>query len=309
MSNFLTNLKELHLKLRLFLSVIFVIIAGSMYSFIVLNDNEAIGKMRPPLVKLYVIDGGTLENMDTKRFGLNNNEVAFSRMSVPCFLIVHPKGTLMWDTGAVADAAWKFTGSPVSYKLIFPDRQRDITLTKQVKTQLSEAGYSPGNTTYLALSHYHFDHSGNVNQFSEATWLVRQNEYDSMFSKQPAAVNSSLSYSSLRNNKKQIITADEYDVFGDGTVIIKSAPGHTPGHQVLFLNLKKTGNVVLSGDLYHYPEERSLARVPPSEFNKEQTIASRKNIDSFLKKNKAQLWIQHDFSGNSKLKKTPDYYE
>ncbi len=106
-----------------------------------------------------------------------------------------------------------------------------------------------------------------------------------------------------------IITKDEYDVFGDGTVVIKSAPGHSPDHQVLFLKLAKTGPVLLSGDLYHYPEERRLNRFPTTEFNLQQTIASRAAIEAFLKKTGAQLWIQHDFTGNAKLKKSPDYYE
>jgi len=63
---------------------------------------------------------------------------------------------------------------------------------------------------------------------------------------------------------------------------------HTPGHQVLYLKLAKTGGVVFSGDLYHYPEERTLDRVPTFEFNPEQTRATRVAIDTFLKKAGAQ---------------------
>jgi glyoxylase-like metal-dependent hydrolase (beta-lactamase superfamily II) len=98
-------------------------------------------------------------------------------------------------------------------------------------------------------------------------------------------------------------------VFADGTVIIKSAPGHTPGHQVLYLKLMKTGAVMLSGDLYHYPEERVLDRVPTFEFDAVQTRASRVTIEAFLKKTGAQLWIQHDLNSNQKLKKSPNFYD
>ena len=101
----------------------------------------------------------------------------------------------------------------------------------------------------------------------------------------------------------------EYDVFGDGTVVLKSTPGHTEGHQVLALRLAKTGNVVLSGDIYHYPEEVTTGRVPTIDVNKQQTIQSRKELDAYLKKNKAQLWIQHDLAAFEKLKKAPQYYE
>ncbi len=60
-------------------------------------------------------------------------------------------------------------------------------------------------------------------------------------------------------------------MFGDGTVVIKFTPGHTPGHQSLFLKLAKTGPVLLSGDLYHYPEEITYKRIPSFDSDKEQT--------------------------------------
>ena len=98
-------------------------------------------------------------------------------------------------------------------------------------------------------------------------------------------------------------------MFGDGTVVIKFTPGHTPGHQVLSLKLAKTGRVVLAGDLYHYPEERTLGRIPTFDDNQEQTAKTRIALDAFLKTNNAQLWIQHDFAANAKLKKAPQYYD
>jgi len=92
-------------------------------------------------------------------------------------------------------------------------------------------------------------------------------------------------------------------------VVMKLAPGHTPGHQVLFLKLKKTGPVVLSGDLYHYPEERKLGRVPTFETNQQQTAETREKIEAFLKESGAQLWIQHDYAANAKLRKAPQFYD
>ena len=258
-------------------------------------------------VKLYVFDGGILENMDPKGFGLEKEEVAISRMPVPCFLIVHPKGTLMWDTGSVPDTAWKYTGSPFHYKLV--KYNIDITLNKPLRLQLNDIGYAPDKITYLALSHNHFDHSANANDFVNATWLVSQNEVDMMFPKDSLGIEKPSEFSSLRNNNRIILNEDEYDVFGDGTVVIKAAPGHTPGHQVLLVRLGKYGNVLLSGDLYHYPEQRKLGRIPTFEFNKEQTRTTRLEIDEYLKIMNAELWIQHDFSANLKLRKAPEFYE
>jgi hypothetical protein len=77
----------------------------------------------------------------------------------------------------------------------------------------------------------------------------------------------------------------------------------------LYVKLPRTGGVVLSGDLYHYPEERSLNRLPTTEFNEQQTARSRQDLDAFLKKTGAQLWIQHDLTAHAKLKKSPEYYD
>ena len=266
---------------------------------------------RPPLsVRLYVIDCGTLHIADMGRFQLRKEEVATTDLSVACFLVVHPKGTLIWDTGAVPDAAWKPTGSPVTQHIVLPDaQQRDLTMVQPLKAQLAELGYSPSGITYLALSHYHYDHTANANDFAGATWLVRQVERNAMFAAKPPGTTRPSTYAALRNSRTLILKSDQHDVFGDGTVVILSAPGHTPGHQALYLKLAKTGGVVLSGDLYHYPEERSLDRVPTFEFNPERTRATRVAIDAFLKKTASRLWIQHDFNGNAKLTKSPHFYE
>jgi glyoxylase-like metal-dependent hydrolase (beta-lactamase superfamily II) len=256
----------------------------------------------PKSVRLYVFDCGVLNIVDPERFRLQRDEIVTNMMSAPCFLIAHPKGTLAWDVGVIPDGALKTPGIPIG--------QGYATATRPLKAQMAEAGYSPADITYLAMSHYHYDHVANANQFTGATWLARQIERDAMFAESaPTKLNYYANYSALKDSKTIILKDDEYDVFGDGSVILKSAPGHTAGHQVLFLKLAKTGPVLLSGDLYHYPEERTLNRVPTFEFNQEQTAQSRAAIEAFLKKTGAQLWIQHDYVGNSKLKKAPAYYE
>jgi glyoxylase-like metal-dependent hydrolase (beta-lactamase superfamily II) len=231
-------------------------------------------------------------------------------LAVASFLVVHPKGTLMWDACAVPDADWTPVGAATKFHLVLADSQeRDLTLTKPLKAQLEEAGHAAPDITYLALSHYHYDHTANANDFAGATWLVRQAERDAMFAGQPPAVTQPATYARLRDSKTLILSTDDHDVFGDGSVVIKSAPGHTPGHLVLYVKLAQTGGVLLSGDLYHYPEERTLDRVPTFEFNADQTRATRVAIEAFLKETGAQLWIQHDLPTVAKLKKAPAYYE
>jgi len=104
------------------------------------------------------------------------------------------------------------------------------------------------------------------------------------------------------------ITGD-YDVFGDGAVVIKPTPGHTPGHLALVVKLAKTGPVMLTGDMYHYPEEVNRDDVPPGEADKAQAIATRRAVREFVQKTGTQLWIGHDLVGFSKLRKSPEFYE
>ncbi len=255
----------------------------------------------PKSLRLYVFDCGTIHTTTVDAYSLKKEEVGSTEMAIPCFLIAHPKGTLMWDNGDIPDRAFPPGGGPAAAGVVTQD--------KPLLPQLAAVGYTPADITFLAMSHYHGDHVANANAFAGSTWLVRKVERDRMFSGEPIPRSDPANYNLLKNSKTVIIDQDEYDVFGDGTVIIKSAPGHTPGHQVLFLKLVKTGPVVLSGDLYHYPEERTLHRLPVAEFNKEQTAVSRADIEAFLKKTGAQLWIQHDFLGNQKLKKAPEFYE
>ena len=260
-------------------------------------------------LRLYVFDCGTLK-ADPARFRLKPEELATNNLSVPCFLVVHPRGKLMWDPGAVPDSDWTPTGGPVTHHLALPDgTERDLTLRKRLLAQLAEVGYAPKDIEYLAFSHYHYDHTANANAFAGATWLVRQVERDAMFSERPPGVIQPAYYAALKTSKTVIINDDEHDVFGDGSVIMKSAPGHTPGHQVLYLKLPRTGGVVLSGDLYHFPEARRLKRVPIFDFDQAKTPVSREAVEAFLSRTGAQLWIQHDDIGNSRLKKAPDFYE
>jgi glyoxylase-like metal-dependent hydrolase (beta-lactamase superfamily II) len=270
--------------------------------FLAVAALAAAQKPKPPkTLRLYIFDCGTIHTTNADAYSLKKDEVGSTEMSIPCLMVAHPRGTLMWDNGDIPDSAFKPGGGPVQAGV--------VTQAKPLLPQLAAVGYAPADITYLAMSHYHGDHVANANAFAGSIWLVRKVERDRMFSDVPIPRSDPANYALLKNSKTVLIDKDEYDVFGDGSVIIKSTPGHTPGHQSLFLKLAKTGPVVLSGDLYHYPEERSLHRLPVAEFNKEQTAASRADLEIFLKKTGAQLWIQHDFLGNAKLKKAPAWYD
>lgn len=281
------------------------ILSASLVAFAATGRSANAQQHHPPhlpkTVRLYVFDCGVIKGLDPALFNFKPGELATTELAVPCYLVVDPKGTLMWDVGVIPDSAFKSDGAPVT--------QGVSTATRTLKSQLAQIGYASSDITYLAMSHYHSDHVANANEFAGSTWLVRKAERDAMFAEKPPALVSPATYSELKNSKTVILTTDEHDVFGDGKVIIKSAPGHTPGHQVLIVKLQKTGTVVVAGDLYHYPEERGRNTVPTFEYNKEESLASRAMIEAYVKRTGAQLWIEHDFIGNSKLKKSPAYYD
>jgi len=258
--------------------------------------------------RIYVFDGGVLAS-ETARYRLTDADVQEVELSVASFLIVHPRGVLMWDAGAVADHE---RSGPLGYnqRLVRRDNaERFVKLAPTLTSQLKAAGYEPKDVTHLALSHYHWDHTADANLFANAQWLVPKVEHDAMFSADPPGGTRPETYTALKNARTTLITTPDYDVFGDGTVVIHAAHGHTEGHSVLYVKLAKTGGVVLSGDLYHYPAERTLKRLPTFEVSEADTQAARDEVDQFLRRTNASLWIQHDLAAFRKLKKSPEYYE
>ena len=252
--------------------------------------------------RLYIFDCGTIKGFDPALFQFKKEQLASTDMVVPCYLVAHPKGVLLWDAGVIPDSAFKTGGAPVSQPLLMATS----TVTKPLLSQMAAAGYRPADVTYVAFSHYHSDHVANANVFAGSTWLVHKSERDAMFAAKPE---DQAAYSQLKNSKTLILPNSDYDVFGDQSVVIKYAPGHTPGHQVLFLNLPQTGKILIAGDLWHYPEERGSGKVPPIETSKEQTLASRAAMENLLMQTGAQLWVEHDMPTYNKLKKAPAYYE
>ena len=264
----------------------------------------AAAQQRPAPVKsvrLYVFENGSIRGLDPKLFNFTREELKEVDFTNTSYLIVHPRGTLMFDAGAVEDSHFKADGAPVTEGI--------MTATKPLLPQLASAGYTPSDIDYFALSHYHSDHTANANAFASAIWIVQKAERDFMFADKPQGIIQPAQYSALRNAKTELLDNENFDVFGDGTVQVLAAPGHTPGHQVLFVRLPKRGPVLLAGDLYHYPEERTTGRIPTFEFNAEQSKASRARVEAFIKQMSAQLWIEHDIATHAKLPKAPAYVE
>ena len=185
-------------------------------------------KPQPPQsLRLYVLDCGIITPPNVDNYGFKPNEVADTRMVTPCFLIVHPRGSLMWDTGEIPDSAFKDGVSP--------QKLNNYSVNRPLLPQLSAIGYTPANITYLALSHYHGDHVANARLFAGTTWIVQKGDRDLILAPRPAnppatgRVPDTQYFEGLANSKTILLNGEDHDVFGDGTVVIKYTPGHTPG--------------------------------------------------------------------------------
>lgn len=264
----------------------------------------------PDRLRLYVLDCGRL-NLGANAPGAYNltaEEVGETRLAVPCYLVAHPRGTLLWELGVVPDATVEARargeeGDPAAFAASVAPVPRTL------RSQLAALGYRPADITYVSFSHSHKDHSANANTFTESTWLLTPAERAYMWEPGNSHVSTSF-YDRIGDAPAIDLKSDEYDVFGDGSAVIKAAPGHSPGHQVLVLNLQSTGKIMLGGDLYHYPAERTLHRpAPAGDFDPAQTEASRAAIERYLERTGTTLWIEHDFDHDAALRKAPAYYD
>jgi len=220
------------------------------------------------------------------------------KLVVPCYLIHHPNGLLIWDQGVSSAmvSSSNDDGSGIS-----------TTIDKRLVDSLAESGISTSDIDFIAMSHMHPDHTGNANLFAgTATWLTNDDQFDLAFRDDASTMGfDQNTFGELRNGPIDIID-DGHDVFGDGSVVILSAPGHTPGHQVLFINLNEYGPIVLSGDLHITRESHRKRLVPSFNFDRNMTLASIDRIDAFVKKRGARMIIQHSIADYDALPHAPE---
>ncbi len=242
-----------------------------------------------PAVKLYAMNCGSLAFTDVDPFADDHSMKGVARTFVDsCYLIRHPKGDLVWDTGvpeAIADMPDGLTPKD------FPVH---ITVPKKLSAQLAELGLAPDDIEYLSFSHLHFDHTGNANLFAGSTWIVDADERAAMFSESARKGEDFAAYAALEHAKTELIEGDaSRDVFGDGTAVIFQAPGHTPGHAVLLVKTARGGNVLLSGDMWHLAESREKRLVPSFNADRAQTLASMDKVEALAREHDARIIRQH----------------
>lgn len=244
--------------------------------------------------RLYVLQCGQGHATDLSRWtpGLN--------VGVPvdvidnCYLIRHAQGYLLWDTG-VGDAVASMPEGRAGQ-----NNAPTWKLAKTLAAQLAEIDVKPSDIKYVAVSHTHPDHIGNVELFPQTMLLVQKAEYE-----WPTP------FGAGRFKPEHPVTKLEgdHDVFGDGSVMIIATPGHTPGHQSLLVKLPKTGAVMLSGDAVHFKDNWENRRVPAGNVDKDKTLASMRRMADLLAQTHGQLWFNHDKPQGDAQKHSPQYYD
>ena len=240
-----------------------------------------------PAVELYAMDCGRISVADATIF---SDEGAFdgqpAELVDPCYLIRHPDGDLIWDAGLPDTLADSPNGAD--------EGPFHLSVATRLADQLAQLNLTPADIEWLSISHSHFDHLGNAALFTQATWIVDPDERAHMFSDKARASAQFSLYSALENFPTRPIEGEgDYDVFGDGAVTIIQAPGHTPGHTILRVNLVYAGPVLLTGDMWHLPESRARRTVPRFNTDRAQTLAAMDRIETLAAAIGARVVRQH----------------
>ncbi|MCX7361322.1 MAG: N-acyl homoserine lactonase family protein [Alphaproteobacteria bacterium] len=239
----------------------------------------------------YVMDCGHNAATDQSRWSPGVNVGKPIELSDNCYLIRHGTQWLLWDTGYPDAVADKPLESAVG----------KATRPKKLVAQLAEVGVKPEDIAFVAVSHTHGDHVGNVDMFPASMLLIQKAEADFAFAEGKTPP--------FKKDRPTKLLAGDFDVFGDGSVVVLSTPGHTPGHQSLLVHLAKTGWIVLSGDAAHFKDNWDNRRVASMNTSPEQTAASYKRIADTLAEKKAELWINHDKPQSTAQKRSPQFYD
>jgi glyoxylase-like metal-dependent hydrolase (beta-lactamase superfamily II) len=161
------------------------------------------------------------------------------------------------------------------------------SIQRTLVEQLAELGVKQADIKVIGISHMHGDHTGQAADFPQARLIIGKEDFEQTAGKDDP-------FTAWRGSGKPVTATDtDVDVFGDGDVVTLFTPGHTPGHHSLLVKLK-SGNVLLTGDLYHTTVARQKRSLPSFNTSREQTLASMDRFEALAKKLNAKVIIQHE---------------
>ncbi|PXW79274.1 glyoxylase-like metal-dependent hydrolase (beta-lactamase superfamily II) [Blastomonas natatoria] len=249
-------------------------------------------------VKLWRLDCGTVAANDLNAFSDTQAYTGKSKqLASSCYLIKHGSDYLLWDTGL--PAAMK--GKPLD-----PNASMDATVTVTIKEQLATLNVDPAAIKYVGVSHYHFDHIGQLAEFPGATLLVGKNDWQ-VVTTDPATYGADPKpfEAWIKGGSKVEAVANDKDVFGDGSVTMLRLPGHTPGHNGLLVRLRGKKPFLLTGDLAHFKENYASNGVPTFNYDRAETLASLDRFKKLADNLDATVIIQHEPADIKKLPAFP----
>ena len=254
-------------------------------------------------VQLYVFNCGDFRFPSVENFSIGDDETTVRELVVPCYIINHPRGTLLWN-GGLPSAIANISGWQRN-----PETGVQVRMQQTLQSQLLEMdlGFDLTSINLAAFSHIHYDHVGVANELTNAKWLVQRGDYEVVAKGATVPGYDPVLLAGIKKRPTPLLDGD-YDVFGDGKVRLISATGHTPGHQVLYVELTDFGPLMLSGDLYHFRLSRDQRGVPMFNVDKNQTLAAMDKLEALVSETGATFWIEHDAALFETLKLAPNFY-
>ena len=210
-------------------------------------------------------------------------------LPIPSYLIEHPKGSMLFDTGMHPDCQRDPAGR-VGARIagLFEFRYRP---GEEIAARLKAIGRDPARIDLIVNSHFHFDHVGGNALVPNATMVVQRREWEAGIDPDIAAKRG-FDRRDFDLGHKRMLVDGEYDVFGDGSVVCLPTPGHTPGHQSLKLRLK-SGEIVLAADACYFCRTLRERRLPRFCFDRDQMHASLDRLAQF-ERARARIFFGHD---------------
>lgn len=221
------------------------------------------------------------------------------RLTDSCYLIRHGRELMLWDAGLGAE----LLGHPRPYRA---GSGSVVVLRETIVSQLAALGLRPRQVAILALSHVHSDHIGQAAAFGHARLIVGREDWRLLTAAKPSPV---LEPARLKpwidGHAPKTLVDGDYDVFGDGSVVMLATPGHTPGHHSLLVRLQAFGPVLLSGDLYGSESQREHQEPAPHDFDRAATRRSFHRFEAMAAALHATVIIQHDRGDIDRLPRFP----
>ena len=211
------------------------------------------------------------------------------RCPIPSYLIEHPKGTALFDTGMHPDCQRDpapRVGARIAGRFAF-----DFSPGEEISARLTALGRDPAKIDLIINSHFHFDHCGGNAQIPNAMLIVQRREWDAGMDPDMAAQRGFNPRDFDLGHRLRLVDG-EHDVFGDGSVVCLPTHGHTPGHQSLKLRLPG-GDIVLAADSYYFCRTLRERRLPRFVHDRDAMHASLDRLAT-LEAAGARIFFGHD---------------